>query len=1013
MKTINKKILSVLLVLCMIFQTGMYTIASAVTSDTLTIEDDQSDNETVNSEENVVANSNGVTLEDVLAGLASPYDYFGELDPDTVPEAVGMEKALERVHLRRLYTEETGLNDVVFLNADGTKTVYMFDYPVKTVNEHGLVTDISLEIADTTNSATPYETANGNAVTAFSNRYTDGINLSGNNVSVTLLPILPTVSTTTGLDATANAQIGNDTTASNNYFESTATRIDKKTISYKYDDSTSVEYSLTYTGFKEDIVVKEYTGQTEYDFTLVTNGLKLEERKNSFYLVDENNNIKATLGNIIIFTADNANNAYGDMTYKTVVENEKYVLTIHVSDEYLRDERTKYPIRIDPTIEINYDSDGAGAIADITINTADPLSGTDGEISLGKWGSDQSVSRILMKFPGLNLSDIPTAASITSATVEIHDLMCQHERLGVYCYVFTGNVWSESNATWNNVSPNSHGEQLSFHYVSYADGLEQATSQRYSFNITNAVKGWKAGNYDPEKGIIFQAGAVDEANTTHNYKTFASYNRSNHKPSFSVTYSDGSSNPLLQDNTYYINNSYTGKYIWNTTYTTTKSGLISSLGDSIRWEVRNVDGGCIIRSTEDTTKYLGVDDSGDFAILTYYQVSNGIIPSDCIWNVAVAFGGGLNISHTSSFGTQYLYSPVQYLDLSFSYGTVNSDLRAQSTWRVVSVDNYSNTSSTQYREMSSFSSFRDVEMVVGGNDEIVIDNMYDCELWANISDFIFSSSPNNIFNIQSHYITSDIMGGAKIYATHKVTNLVFSFSAYSGFSFSISSPSVPDSIIEGLQQPYNVWPAGDESLYCEANGFNSLTRVEMLNNIYNLALATIAGGAIANYEQASAMLSHYLYGDGALYTIDMDKMLSEWTQAKAWQTQDMNTLIEIVEATATYGERTIKTYTGISHSFDSAESSDWYMAIGSYYTYISCTYRIVGNRYYAEVTYSLHDAYDWEKESDYDLIPPVSSRDMWELHHGGLARNYEVQGSVSYTMTWLSGQSFGEGVVVS
>ena len=45
---------------------------------------------------------NGVTWEDVLAGVATPYDYFGELDPATVPDAVGMETALSRVHIERL-----------------------------------------------------------------------------------------------------------------------------------------------------------------------------------------------------------------------------------------------------------------------------------------------------------------------------------------------------------------------------------------------------------------------------------------------------------------------------------------------------------------------------------------------------------------------------------------------------------------------------------------------------------------------------------------------------------------------------------------------------------------------------------------------------------------------------------------------------------------------------------------------------------------------------------------------
>lgn len=39
--------------------------------------------------------------------------------------------------------------------------------------------------------------------------------------------------------------------------------------------------------------------------------------------------------------------------------------------EYLADPATVYPIRIDPTIEIKYSNNGAGAVEDITIIPTD------------------------------------------------------------------------------------------------------------------------------------------------------------------------------------------------------------------------------------------------------------------------------------------------------------------------------------------------------------------------------------------------------------------------------------------------------------------------------------------------------------------------------------------------------------------------------------------------------------------------------------------------------------------
>ncbi len=70
-------------------------------------------------------------LEKVIAGVASVEDLFGTIDSDTVPEAVGFENAKSKNHIERLYSAETDLNTVIFRNIDGSKTMYIYDYPVK------------------------------------------------------------------------------------------------------------------------------------------------------------------------------------------------------------------------------------------------------------------------------------------------------------------------------------------------------------------------------------------------------------------------------------------------------------------------------------------------------------------------------------------------------------------------------------------------------------------------------------------------------------------------------------------------------------------------------------------------------------------------------------------------------------------------------------------------------------------------------------------------------------------
>ena len=419
--------------------------------------------------------------------------------------------------------EGDSLNTIVIDNGDGTHTMTLYDHPVKFINQDGKTEDISLEITSTDNGA--YKSKANNIQTVFPQKISDGISLSGDGVNINLKPTLVTAS----LDKSYTKPTVSPITAA-------VTKIDNETVSYRYDNKTTLEYSLTYTGFKEDIVVSQYTGQTEYKFILETGGLGLTKIDESYYLTDTTGEVRATLGDIIIFTADERNNTLGSMTHITVKENQQYILTIHVDAEWLKHENTAYPIRIDPTIEITYDNNGASAIQDVTINSTAGSSGSSGSIYVG-YRSNYGISRTLMKFPGLNLNNIASASNVISAYVQIRDLMCETTSMEVYGYIFAGNDWSESTATWSNVSPNSWTEMPNaYAYVSYSSGNALNPKHRYSIDITTAVKSWKTGFYSQSKGIMLRAHDSVECGDSYLYKTFASYNRASNKPSLVVNY---------------------------------------------------------------------------------------------------------------------------------------------------------------------------------------------------------------------------------------------------------------------------------------------------------------------------------------------------------------------------------------------------------------------------------------------------------------------------------------------
>lgn len=449
---------------------------------------------------------------------AEPDDAVGVLSlPDIITEA----EAAENGYVARVSAAETNMNTLVFRNADGTNTMRIFDHPVK-FEDGGTVKDITLGIKA---SRGGFVSAQSPIRTVFPSRLSDGISLTYDGIEIEMIP---EAASRTGAAAVLSG--------------------DGKKVTYAYGNRTALEYTLTYTGFKEDIVVEEYTGQTDFDFTLRTNGLILVSENGSYYLRDAAGKTKAALGDIIIFTADERNNAFGSMTHKTVTAGQEYVITVHVDDEYLKDEKTAYPIRIDPTVEIVYDGTNASAIEDVTLNSLGSSAPNSGSIYVGKRGN-YGISRTLMRFPGLDLSQIGTSDQIISARVELRDLMCYSTHLPVSCHIFQSN-WHINTVNWSNASPNSYvSTAMDTKTVYYGNGDSTICgTQRYSFYITKAVKRWKDSQYTHPCGIIFKTTNEIETGNTDVSVCFASYNRASNKPSFTMVYS----NPYLADSDDYL-----------------------------------------------------------------------------------------------------------------------------------------------------------------------------------------------------------------------------------------------------------------------------------------------------------------------------------------------------------------------------------------------------------------------------------------------------------------------------
>ena len=208
---------------------------------------------------------------------------------------------------------------------------------------------------------------------------------------------------------------------------------------------------------------------------------------------------------------------------------------------------------------------------------------------------------------------------------------------------------------------------------------------------------------------------------------------------------------------------------------------------------------------------------------------------------------------------------------------------------------------------------------------------------------------------------------------------------------------------QSAEDEYNVWPAADYSIFY---GKTYLERTSNINSTYLVANELLLG-YLAGYEESASMLHHYLYNAGSNYNMDFAKMNSSWDFAIEEKEKVINDVMRAAEIITT-NKNSAEFISASYERHNISEFSDYGFSIGKYATKIKCNVTKNTNTYVATITYYLYDQYDWNKESYdnvHDLIP-LSQRDLWELHHGGAAKSYEVFGEETIEITWEKGQIY-------
>lgn len=233
-------------------------------------------------------------------------------------------------------------------------------------------------------------------------------------------------------------------------------------------------------------------------------------------------------------------------------------------------------------------------------------------------------------------------------------------------------------------------------------------------------------------------------------------------------------NTVLEDGTYYLNGEYSGDYLkYNSTSPAAESGTFSALGSTIKWKITNVNDSFTIQPINDLTKYLAVPTTSTTSTsVQYVTVSGTSIPTECLWDISIATGGGCLVQNV--YNSRYLYSYGSTVYTTSSLGSSDSSAYKSRVWRIAEISYISG------RELDEDADFSTLILTVGNTGYPSITKSPTNAIWATYSDFSYSRQVTSHVTVSNGVFTANSAGVTTIIATHKVTNLKFVFAVIVG-----------------------------------------------------------------------------------------------------------------------------------------------------------------------------------------------------------------------------------------
>jgi len=642
-----------------------------------------------------------------------------------IPEFISSAELDERGAVERMRAEETTMSNIIFRNADGTRTMYMYGLPVKYTTADGTVRDKSTNLVSVSTAAVllanqPVAETMAQMSTTQRAALQEELGILDVERAADTLHMLSTALTSRGksLSDMAYTTLDNDVyalfptnlakgmtlvfsehsvrmtpagtgmtvTAGGNVTKTTASSLSDANVTERllypnvFGPGTAVQYTPTLTGVKEEILLARNVGKNSFAFLLETGGLVLAQQNGQYVLVDPSiNETVSSLGSIIVY--DSAGKiALGTLTAQTILAGQKYGITISVDQEFLAG--ATYPVSIDPTISIyssnaiNYTIEDTGIYEngneDYMISGKHQV-GLCGDSNLSFRGS------VLYRFPFIydesNFSNFPgglIAEDIFS--FELNIPIVQNN---------TSEVRLQTNGYlthWTDYEDIFSG----FYYLSYSltytsEVNASISTGNVSIDITEITRAWfnyindtdSGSKANPEYGIILQPNATGAHYLIPTIEAGAN------------VYVVVDYRTIGGQGSYYLNSKYTRTFLGRTEddEVVMMSGNVSEIGDQIAWDIEYLGNEeYAIHPQGEGARYLNYD-----AVIENYTGTT--LPQKLRWTMSTS--GGVSFTN-DLFGemlcvdsTGNVYTPMTLTD------------PAQKAWRMIGAD--------VYDELTSFS----------------------------------------------------------------------------------------------------------------------------------------------------------------------------------------------------------------------------------------------------------------------------------------------------------------------